>query len=121
MDVVQSIHGRLAIVLVLYYAAVGLWGLWLGLRRLGPTGSFIGAMVIAEFAAVIQGAFGLLTLFLVRAPSEGLHMLYGFALVAAMPLAASISNGRTPRGRSLALGLAALFTAGLAIRGITTS
>ena len=121
MDVVQSIHGRLAIALVLYYAAVGLWGLWLGVRRRGPSGSFKGAIVIAEVAAVAQGAFGLLTLFLVRAPAEGLHMLYGFALVAAMPLAVTLSDNRTPRGQSVLLGLAALFTAGLAIRGITTS
>jgi hypothetical protein len=48
-------------------------------------------------------------------------VLYGFALALAMPLAASLVRDRTPRGQSVALGLAALFTAGLAIRGIITA
>ena len=55
------------------------------------------------------------------APREALHILYGLAVVVAMPLAATLVRDRTPRGQSVALGLAALFTAGLAIRGITTS
>jgi hypothetical protein len=38
----------------------------------------------------------------------------------AMPLAGTLIRDRTPRGQSIALGIAALFTAGLAIRGITT-
>jgi hypothetical protein len=121
MDVVLSIHGRLALVLVLYFTAVGLWGIWLGIRNVAPSSSFLGALVIAEIAATIQGAFGLLTLLFLRGPAEGLHVLYGFALVLAMPLAATFTEGRTARGRSMALGLAALFTAGLAIRGVTTA
>jgi hypothetical protein len=48
-------------------------------------------------------------------------VLYGFALALAMPLAASVVRDRTARGQSVALGFAALFTAGLAIRGITTA
>lgn len=121
MDVVLSIHGRLALVIVLYYTAVGLWGIWLGTKNAAPSGSFRGAVVIAEIAAVAQGILGLLTLLFLRAPSEGLHILYGVALVLAMPLAATLVEGRTPRGRSMALGFAALFTAGLAIRAITTA
>ena len=39
----------------------------------------------------------------------------------AMPLAASLARDRTAHTQSLALGLAALFTAGLAIRGIITA
>ena len=46
-------------------------------------------------------------------------MLYGFALVLAMPLAAT--SCATGAVNHVALGFAALFTAGLAIRGITTS
>lgn len=116
-----SVHGRLALVLVLYYSAVGLWGIWLGIRNAAPSGSFRGAIVIAEIAAVAQGALGLLTLVFLHGPAEGLHVLYGFALVLAMPLAATLVENRTPRGQSVALGFAALFTAGLAIRGMTTA
>lgn len=116
-----SLHARLATVLVLYYTAVGIWGIVLGVRNSGPTPGFRGAIVIAEIAAIAQGAFGGLVFFFLRAPSESLHVLYGFALALAMPLAASVVRDRAPRGQSVALGFAALFTAGLAIRGITTA
>jgi hypothetical protein len=49
------------------------------------------------------------------------HVLDGLALVVAMPLAATLVRDRTHRGQSIALGLAALFAAGLAIRGMTTA
>ena len=116
-----SLHGRLATVLVLYYTAVGVWGLALGVRNSGPTPGFRGAIVIAEVAAIAQGLFGALVFAFLRPPSESLHILYGFALAVAMPLAASLVRDRTARGQSVALGFAALFTAGLAIRGITTA
>jgi hypothetical protein len=121
MDLVLSLHGRLAIVLVLYFSAVGLWGLFLGVRGIGPTPGLRGAFVIAEIAAVAQGLVGVLLFAFLRPPRDSLHVLYGFALVFAMPLAASIARDRQPRGQSVALGLASLFTAGLAIRGITTA
>jgi hypothetical protein len=121
LDIILSVHGRLATVLVLYYTVVGLWGVWLGIRGSGPTAGFRGAILIATIAAVVQGAFGAAAFAFVRPPRESLHVLYGFALVLAMPLAATVVRDRQPRGQSVALGLAALFTAGLAIRGITTS
>jgi hypothetical protein len=121
MDAVLSVHGRVATALVLYYTAVGLWGLWLGFRKLGPTPGFRGAIAIAVVASAVQGALGLFVLAFLRPPQDSLHLLYGVALVVAMPLAASLARDRTPRAQSLALGFAALFTAGLAIRGIITA
>ena len=121
MEIVLALHGRLATVLVLYYVLVGLWGVWLGIRNSGPTPSYRGAIAISIGAAVLQGVIGVLVYALLRPPRESLHVLYGFALVLAMPLAATLMRDRQPRGQSVALGLAALFTAGLAIRGITTA
>ena len=121
MDVVLSLHGRAATALVLYYTAVGLWGIFLGVRNSGPTPGFRGAVAIAVIASVAQGVLGFLVFFFAQPPREVLHILYGFALALAMPLAASLVRDRTPRGPSVALGLAALFTAGLAIRGIITA
>ena len=115
----SALHGTLANTIVLYLVLVGVWGLWLGLRALGPTPAFRGALVIAEVAAVAQGLVGL-ALVLGR-PLNGIHALYGVALVLALPLAATLVRGRAPRGQSVALGIAALFAAGLAIRGITTA
>jgi hypothetical protein len=121
VDVVLSLHGRAATALVLYYTAVGLWGLILGVRNVGPTAGFRGAVAIAVVASVVQGALGFLVLVFLRPPSDSLHVLYGFALALAMPLAATLVRDRAPRGQSLALGFAALFTAGLAVRGIITA
>ena len=121
MDVALSVHGRAATALVLYYAAVGLWGLYLGVRNSGPTPGFRGAIAIAVIASVVQGALGFVAFFFMRPPADLVHVLYGFALVLAMPLAASVVRDRAPRGQSVALGFAALFTAGLAIRGIITA
>jgi len=121
VDVVAALHKQLATVLVLYYTAVGLWGLALGVRNSGPTPGFRGAIAIAVIAAVAQGLAGVLTFAFVRQPNESLHVLYGFALALAMPLATSLVRERTPRGQSVTLGFAALFAAGLCIRGITTA
>ena len=121
MDLVLSLHGRIAYALVLYYTLVGLWAILQGIRDRGPNASLSGAIAIATAAAVAQGALGLLVLLFRGAPADAVHLLYGFALAAAMPLAGTIVRDRTPRGQSIALGLAALFTAGLAVRGITTA
>jgi len=121
VDVVLSLHQQVAWALVYYYAAVGFWGLSLGVRGVEPSPAFRGAIAIAVIASVVQGLFGFLVFAFVRPPRDLLHVLYGFALVLAMPLAASLVRDRAPRGQSLALGFAALFTAGLAIRGIITA
>jgi hypothetical protein len=121
VDIVLSLHGRVATAIVLYYTAVGLWGLVLGIRGIGPTPSFIGAVVIAEIAAIGQGLLGILTLVFYRPPAQSLHVLYGFALALAFPLAATIVRRRERRTASLTFGLVALFAAGLAIRGMTTA
>jgi len=120
VDVVLSLHGRAATAIVLYLSVVGFWGLVLGVRGTGPTPNFIGALVIAEIAAAAQGLLGMLLLFS-RQPSQSLHVLYGFALALALPLAATLVRKREARTASLTFGLAALFAAGLAIRGITTA
>ncbi|MGH2490525.1 MAG: hypothetical protein ACRDF9_03370 [Candidatus Limnocylindria bacterium] len=121
MDLVLSLHGRIAFALVLYYTFVGLWAILQGIRDHGPNASLRGAIAIATIAAVTQGALGVLVLVFRGAPADGVHILYGLALAVAMPLAGTLVRDRTPRGQSIALGLAALFTAGLAIRGITTA
>lgn len=109
----------MAYALVLYLTAVGLWGIALGIIS-GPTPSFRGALVIAEIAVVAQGLLGVLAV-TARGLPEWQHILYGLALVVAIPLAATMVRQGSPRRTALTLGLTALFAAGLAIRGITTS
>jgi hypothetical protein len=120
VDVVLSLHGRVATAIVLYLTVVGLWGLLLGARGSAPTPNFIGALVIFEVAAIAQGLLGIAVLFS-RPPAQSLHILYGFALALALPLAATVVRKRERRTASLTFGLVALFAAGLAIRGMTTA
>ena len=115
-----SLHGRIATAIVLYLTIVGLWGLVLGVRGSGPTPNFIGALLMFEVAAIVQGLLGVALLFS-RSPSQSLHVLYGIALAVALPLAATLVRKREPRAASFAFGFMALFAAGLAIRGITTA
>ena len=121
LDAVLSLHRQVAWALVFYYGAVGVWGLFLGIRNSGPTPGFRGAIAIAVIASVVQGVLGFVVFAFSAPPRDALHVLYGFALVLAMPLAASVARDRAPRGQSIALGFAALFTAGLAVRGIITA
>jgi len=119
VDAPLSLHDRLATAIVLYLAVLGAWGLALGVRNSGPTRAFQGALVIAEAVAIIQGMLGALLL-VSRGVANGIHVLYGLALVAALPVAATFVRDRQPRGQSVALGFAALFAMGLALRGCTT-
>src|SRR5207237_8845904 len=117
---ILCLDGRPALALVFCYTSVGPWGRFLGFRQSRPTPGFRGAIAIAVIASIVQGLLGALVAFS-QPPRDLLHVLYGVAVVLAMPFAASLLRDRAPRGQSVALGFAALFTAGLAIRGIITS
>lgn len=119
MDLLD-LHSRLSTALVLYLAALGVWGIALGAFAGGPTPSYRGALVIVEVAIGLQGLFGIGT-WISRGGPDAMHILYGVALFLAIPLAASIVREGSPRRTALTLGLASLFAAGLAIRGITTA
>ena len=108
MDVALSLHGRAATALVLYYAAVGLWGLYLGVRNSAPTPGFRGSIAIAVIASIVQGAVGFLVFFFLRPPPDTLTSCTGSLIALAMPLAASLVRDRAraasprprPRGAS---------------------
>lgn len=116
---VLSLHGQLATALILYLAALGVWGILLGVGGSGPTPSYRGSLVIATVVIVVQGLLGALS-WVTIGPSDAIHVLYGLALVVTLPLVATIVREGSPRRTSLMLGLASLFAAGLAIRGLTT-
>lgn len=116
---VLSLHAQLATALILYLAALGIWGIALGLGGSGPTPSYRGSLVIAEVVVVLQGLLGA-GAWISSGPGDAIHVLYGLALVVTLPLVATIVREGSPRRTALSLGLAALFAAGLAIRGVTT-
>lgn len=116
---VLSLHAQLASALILYLAALGVWGILLGIGGSGPTPAYRGSLVIAVIAIVAQGLLGAAS-WVTTGPSDAIHVLYGLALVVTLPLVATVVREGSPRRTSLSLGLASLFAAGLAIRGLTT-
>ena len=111
---------RIAFALVLYYAAVGFWGVFLARRKSTVTPGYRGALIIGVGLAVIQVVIGLLLLVTQPGrPVDNLHYLYGASVILTLPLVASYIVDKK-MSRPLAFGLASLFMAGLAIRAITT-
>ncbi len=115
------LHGAFARALVLYLAAVGVWGLVAWRRGQGLSPSYRGALAIAWATGLVQGALGALQALAAAAPRDPLHILYGIAIAVALPAGLLYARDRAPAQQSLVLGLTALFTSGLAVRGITTA
>ena len=105
--------------LVLYFAAVGIWGVFLGIRKAGLNSSYKGALVIGVALGIIQAVVGFTLVVSGLHPADNLHYLYGASVVVTLPLVMSYIVDKK-FSRPLAFGLASLFMAGLAIRAITT-
>jgi heme A synthase len=116
---VVELHTLIARALVLYFAVVGLWGLFLGIRKasLGP--AFRGALIIGVGLSIVQAIVGLSLVATGLRPADNLHYLYGASVILTLPLVTSYIVDKK-FSRPLAYGLASLFMAGLAIRAITT-
>jgi hypothetical protein len=113
-------HDRLATTVMLFMFAVGIWGLFAFARGDTLSGSLQGALAIGQVLVMAQGGLGVV-LYAdgFRAPTS-VHYLYGLTAVLATPFVWSYVKDRHPRQGLLFYSLAALFIAGLAIRGVTT-
>jgi hypothetical protein len=116
---VLELHTLIARALVLYFALVGVWGVFLGIRRaeLGP--AFRGALFIGVGLGAVQALIGVTLVAMGLRPADNLHYLYGASVIVTVPLVGSYISDKK-FSRPLAYGLASLFMAGLAIRAITT-
>ena len=112
------VHAQLANTMALYYLAVGLWGLFLGVRRTGLDGSYRAALVLALGIAVVQALVGLAMILVEgRVPRET-HYLYGTSAVVTLPLVHWFVATRV--NPPLVYGLGCLFMFGCALRGMVT-
>jgi hypothetical protein len=116
---VLELHGLIARAIVLYYALIGVWGVFLAIRKADLPAAYRGALIIGVVIGVIQAGVGLILLLTVGHPRDDLHYLYGASVILTLPLVASYIADKS-FSRVLAFGLASLFMAGLAIRAITT-
>jgi heme A synthase len=114
-----ELHLRIAFSLVLYYAAVGVWGVFLAVRKSAVTPGYRGALVIGVVLGIVQALIGVALVLVGLRPLDNLHFLYGATVILTLPLVASYIIDKKV-SRPLAFGLASLFMAGLAIRAITT-
>ena len=117
---VLTLHQGFARAFLIYSLFLAVWGLFLYLRGSNPVGGYLGALIILEGLALLQGTVGVILLGEGHRPHDALHFLYGIVAVLTLPTAYFMSDGGTERRDSLLFGLATLFMIGVAIRGITT-
>lgn len=114
------LHDRLSISVLLFWAAVGVWGLIAFLRGGALSGSLAGSLVIGEVLVVVQVLAGLGLAIVGGRPPSPVHYLYGVTGILVLPFAWSYLRERDQRQALMIYSLLALFIAGLAIRGMTT-
>ncbi|MBV9543996.1 MAG: hypothetical protein JOY61_06430 [Chloroflexi bacterium] len=119
MNGVVAAHQQVAIVVVLYFAALGIWGLVLALIRRPFGSAYRGALIIGFVLGVVQALIGMSLFLTGLRPRDDLHYLYGLSVIVALPLVQQYISTRR-WSRVLTYGLASLFIMGLGIRAITT-
>jgi hypothetical protein len=120
LELFSIVHDRLSITLMLFMAAVGVWGIISYLRGQSISGSYAGALAIGEALVLVQVGAGATTLLAGARPPSATHYLYGITAILALPFAWSWLRGRSQRQALLIYSLVALFIFGLAVRGMVT-
>jgi hypothetical protein len=115
-----SLHQGFFTVVVVYAVIVTLWGALLFLRGSGPTGSYLGSLVIMEGIALFQGLVGLILLATGHRPDDNLHYFYGIAIVLALPVAYTYARLGGDRRASGIYALAGVILVALALRASVT-
>ena len=117
-----EVHGRLANTAMIYCILMAAWGLFRFFRRQGVSGSYFGAIVIAEVLLAIQGLLGLILWFGVATYRPGwVHWLYGIVLLLGAPLVYAYTKGRQERPEMLLYGVAFVIMIALVLRAMVTA
>lgn len=120
LSAIALLHDRLATSVLLFMAAVGVWGLWSFVRGGALSGSLAGAIAIGQGLIVAQALAGAALYLSGRRSSDSVHYLYGLTAVLVLPFLWTYLRARDQRQALLLYSLVALFVAGLAARGMTT-
>ena len=121
MDVLTIIHRQLTGTMMLFTGALAMWGFWNYFRGDGVTGSYWGALAIAEGLVVVEVVAGVLLMVLGQWPLRGwLHILYGIVAAISIPSAFAFTRGRNGRYEVLIYALIALFLFGITSRAQST-
>jgi hypothetical protein len=118
--VVDLLHGRFGMALILYMLVLGIWGVINYFRGSGISGSYLGALVIGEILAIVQTVLGVGLLLSDVHPGREIHFLYGALFPLIIPFVYTYARAQPARRASMLYGLATLFLFGLAIRAMGT-
>jgi hypothetical protein len=115
-----ALHQVVANAVVLYFAALGVWGLGLAITRRGFGSAYRGALVLGGILGVLQALIGVLLVVGGARPRDDLHYLYGLSVIVTLPLVYQYLSQRRITRIVLIYALACFFIMGLGIRAITT-
>ena len=120
LETLLLLHDRLSVTLMLFMAAMGIWGVFAYLRGQTLSGSYGGALIIGELLVLVQVGAGVLLFAVGFRPPTATHYLYGITAILVLPFAWSYLRQRSQRQALLIYSLLALFIFGLAVRGVMT-
>ena len=94
---------------------VGLWGVILAVRKLGPTRAFLVSRTSAIGVMLVQVGAGLVLWGQGRRPGDGFHVFYGVVIAITLSFA-YVYRIQLDRRPELGYGLLLLFVMGLGVR-----
>ncbi len=115
------LHDRLATTVLLFMAAVGIWGLYTFVRGGVLSGSVSGALAIGQGLITIQVLLGTVIYLGDHRAGNVVHYLYGITAILVLPFVWSYARARHPRQALFFYSLVSLFIVGLAIRAMSTA
>ena len=115
-----QLHQVVANALLLLMLLLGLWGLSMSMLNRSVGGSFRSTYVLSIAVFGLQAVVGIVVFILTGGPRDKLHLLYGVVPFLALGAAFGYTSSMSARREAMWLGVAALFTAGLVIRAMTT-
>jgi heme A synthase len=119
IGILAFLHQRFAIALILFAAALGVWGTFSFARRRQVSPGFRSSYVLMIGLTAVQGALGLILITQTR-PRELLHVVYGAFAFIFLP-GVYFWAGRGTKGREAAFLAAACWIVAVAFgRGIIT-
>jgi len=107
--------------MLLFMAAVGIWGLFTFIRGGSLSGSVSGALVIGQVLIALQVLLGTVIYIGDRRAGNVVHYLYGVTAILILPFVWSYARARQPRQALFFYSLVALFIAGLSVRAMATA
>ena len=116
----EDIHCRIALSVLFFTFALGVWGVGSFALRRGVDSSYRGALVIGELLILFQGIVGIVLVLMGKWPNDTLHLLYGVVLALAWPLVYTYTHADSSRRAVGIYGVMSFVMVFLALRALYT-